>query len=271
MKRILTFLLSPSFGSRRFRKFYEVLKNFSFLGLNYRNINMDSNGELFYMRSACSYLSKKEEPIVLFDVGANIGNYSRALGKVFDRADKTIYSFEPFSMAFEKLKTLETEIKGFRPFRLGFSDKKEQLSFLSSEKNSEVGSLYDKDFSSSDFVLDITEKIEFDTIDNFCESKAIQRIHFLKVDVEGHDFFVLKGAKSLLDKGAIDFIQFEFGHANYLSKTYLYDFFQLLSTNYRIYKTFRNGFYEIKSYNTDIEIHILSNYVAVRKDLHYEL
>ena len=73
----------------------------------------------------------------------------------------------------------------------------------------------------------------------------------------------------MIKSNKIDFIQFEFGSANHLSKTYLYDFFQLLSPNYNLYFLLRNGFVEVKEYNTDIEIHILCNYVAINKKLEY--
>lgn len=267
MKRILYFFLTPTFGSKKFYKFYEILKNISFVGLNYRNTDITKNGELFFIKYVHQYYHKSDGPVVLFDVGANIGNYSKQLNRVFT-GNRMIYAFEPFSKVFEELKGLENELQGFKPIQLGFGEKKEKVKFLSSTDYSEVGGLYNKDFSDYNFSLNVSEEIEFDSIDNFCNRENIGRIHFLKVDTEGHDFFVLKGAQTMLANNKIDFIQFEYGAANYLSKTYLYDFFQLLSPNYRIYRAFRNGLVEIARYNTDIEVHILSNYVAVNKNLH---
>ena len=51
----------------------------------------------------------------------------------------------------------------------------------------------------------------------------ISKIDFLKIDVEGNELSVLKGAKSLLSQGAIDFIQIEFGHGARAARIYLHD------------------------------------------------
>ncbi len=266
MKKIIFSLLSPTFGSKKFKKFYEILKNISLVGLNYRNTNIKNNGELFFIKNINNYYKDNAAPIVLFDIGANIGNYSKQLNDSFSQ-NRHIYAFEPFSKVYSELKKLENTIPLFYPFQIGLSDKVQKLKFLSSSDYSEVGGLYNKDFSKDGFSLDLSEDVDFDTVDNFCLTRKINHIHFLKVDVEGHDLFVLKGAEKMLLNNQVDFIQFEFGAANYLSKTYLYDFFQLLSPQYHIYKLLRNGLLEIKEYNTDIEIHVLSNYVAINKNL----
>ena len=266
MKRFILFILKRSFGTRSFSKFYSVLKNISFRGLNYRNTNIDTNGERFFIRYIDNFYKGNPTPINLFDIGANVGNYSIGLDESVT-ADRRIYSFEPFSKVFVELDKLKEKIKSFYPFQIGFSDKVQTQKFLSSSVFSEVGGLYNKDFTPFGFTLDLSEEVHFETVDNFCQERDISHIHLLKVDVEGHDLFVLNGARKMLSENKIDFIQFEFGAANYLSKTYLFDFFQLLSPNYRVFKLLKNGFMEIKEYNTDIEIHILSNYIAINKSL----
>lgn len=267
LKNILYALLSPTLGRKSFRRLYMLASSVSFVGLNYRNTNIKTNGELYFINKIGQYFKRKGNPVVLFDVGANIGNYSILLDEVLKGQEKKIYAFEPFSVPFSELKKKEEIIKDFSPYLLGFSEKKEKVKFLTTTAFSEVSSLYNKDFSQYNFSLDKSEELEFDSIDNFCKEHHIDKIDFLKVDVEGHDFFVLKGAKGLIDNNEIDFIQFEYGAANHLSKTFLYDFFQLLSPNYRIFRLLRNGFAEIKVYNTDIEIHILSNYIAINKNI----
>ena len=58
-------------------------------------------------------------------------------------------------------------------------------------------------------------KIKLDTLDNYCKDNKIVHIHALKIDVEGFELDVLKGARNMLKNKAIDFIQFE------LSDTFL--------------------------------------------------
>ena len=221
---------------------------------------------MFYIKLINRYYKNSSKTLIIFDVGANVGNYSKAVNDAFHEK-RMIYAFEPFSKAFFDLEKLQKEINDFHPVQLGFSDKKQKVNFLSSSEFNEVGGLYNKDFSHSGFSLNLSEETDFETIQNFCFDNQIEHIHFLKIDVEGHDFFVLKGAEEMLKNNKVDFIQFEFGAANYLSKTYLHDFFQLLSPNYHFYKLLKNGLMEIREYNTDIEIHVLSNYVAINKGL----
>ena len=47
------------------------------------------------------------------------------------------------------------------------------------------------------------------TLDDFCAAREIARIHFLKVDVEGYERDVFRGAAGLLRERRIDFITFE--------------------------------------------------------------
>jgi FkbM family methyltransferase len=50
--------------------------------------------------------------------------------------------------------------------------------------------------------------------DKFCSDRGIKQIDVLKIDTEGFDFDVLKGASSMLAQQAIKFIYFEFNDIN---------------------------------------------------------
>lgn len=266
MKAIVQWLLKPTFGRKGFVRFYEILKNISFQGLNFRNTDIEKNGELFFLKKLNSFYSSAGVSPVLFDVGANVGNYAKHLFQTFGQ-NSSIYSFEPFSHPFIELELKKDTIPVLRTFKIGFSDKNQLLNIFTNKEFSEVGGLYNRDFSKFNIFLNEAEECSFVTLDGFCKENSVGQIHLLKIDVEGHELFVLKGASGMLGNGSIDFIQFEFGTGNYLSKTYMFDFFELLSPNFRIFKLLGNGFREMKEYNTDMEIHILSNYIAVRKDI----
>jgi len=118
-------------------------------------------------------------------------------------------------------------------------------------------------------VLDVQtqhcEQVQVRTIDRFCETEKIQRIDFLKIDVEGHELSVLRGAERMLTSGAISMIQFEFGPANIYSRTYFYDFWSLLSGAYDIYRIVPKGLAPINYYGEHNEIFLTTNYLALRK------
>ena len=53
-------------------------------------------------------------------------------------------------------------------------------------------------------------RVDCTTIDRFCSECSIKKIDVLKIDTEGFDLEVLKGATSMLAHKAIKFIYFEF-------------------------------------------------------------
>jgi FkbM family methyltransferase len=52
-----------------------------------------------------------------------------------------------------------------------------------------------------------SKRIYVDTIFNYCKDNKIKQIDYLKIDTEGYDFEVIKGAGKLINK--IKYIQFE--------------------------------------------------------------
>lgn len=79
---------------------------------------------------------------------------------------------------------------------------------------------------------------------------------------------VLKGAKDLIGKNSIDFIQFEFGGANIDSRTYFQDFYYLLTPYYKIYRILKDGLIAIDAYKEIYEIFLTTNFLAIlKKDL----
>ena len=42
------------------------------------------------------------------------------------------------------------------------------------------------------------KKVKVVTLDNFCKSKKINKIDFLKIDVEGFEYMVLLGSKNII-------------------------------------------------------------------------
>lgn len=265
MKKLIYILLSSFFGKKKFYRFFLVLKNIGLEGMNFRSTDIKTNGELFLITEITKYYEKKNN-LVIFDVGANIGNYSKVLADTF-KSKALIYSFEPFSVPYMELKKMCEKYPSVKPIKLGFSDKNEELILYTSDEFSEVGGIYNRSASLEGVVLDKTESNQFDTISSFAEKNKIDTIHFLKIDVEGHELAVLKGAHDFIKQDKIDFIQFEFGSGNHFSKTFFIDFYSILSPNYHLYQLLKDGLYEIRAYSTDLEIITLCNIVAVRKNL----
>ena len=91
-------------------------------------------------------------------------------------------------------------------------------------------------------------------------------IRFLKVDTEGHDLKTIHGFRGMLDRGAIDVIQFEYNFMAIYSRTFLKDFFAELAPQMRIGRLLRNRV-EYFDYTPALDNFMQANFIAVRTDL----
>jgi FkbM family methyltransferase len=210
----------------------------------------ESSGEYQAIQKIRGELLKKYcEPYILFDVGANEGEYTRFLSNIF-AGEAVIHAFEPSLGTFEVLRQRLGEAAELH--RLAFGEQS-GFALLYSNSNSGLSSFYNRNLKHFGIVLDKTESIYVLTLDEFCQTMGIQHIHFLKMDVEGHELQVLKGAKKILEQRGVDFIQFEFGGCNIDSRTFFQDFFYLLSPQYRLFRVLADGLWPVESYRESEE------------------
>jgi FkbM family methyltransferase len=71
--------------------------------------------------------------------------------------------------------------------------------------------------------------VEVVKLDDLLRERGIGRVAFLKLDLEGHELFALRGAAGYLGRGRIPALTFEFGSANVNSRTFFRDFWDLLT------------------------------------------
>lgn len=154
--------------------------------------------------------------MTVFDVGANIGNYSIFLSQLVGPYGK-VYSFEPTSSTFRQLlrRFQEFNCSNIYAFQKAiFSENKQiELNEFPEEYSSWNSLGFPKMLDPEDRTAYVpivhTEIVEAITLDRFCQQNQIETIHYLKIDVEGAESDVLKGALELLKRKAINFIQFE--------------------------------------------------------------
>lgn len=99
--------------------------------------------------------------------------------------------------------------------------------------------------------------------DAYAQSRQIDQVNLLKIDVEGSEPDVLQGFTQMLHMGKIDVIQFEYGTANIITKFLLMDFYKLLEPlGYHLGKLTPMGV-DFKPYSLVDEDFRGPNYVAV--------
>lgn len=253
------------FGRLKFQSFFEALYRVSLLGMNIGDgSNCKSSGEIGIIKSLVSKLSR-EKNTVIFDVGANKGEYTCLLNELLPK-NVTIYSFEPSHATFLELQEKISDKNRIKLNNFGFSDRSEKVYLYSDKKGSGLASVYHRKLDHFGIKLDKKEFVEMKTIDEFCLLEKINRIKFLKIDVEGHEIDVLKGSKHMLRGKKIDYIQFEFGGSNIDSKTFIQDFYYLLGKDYKIFRIVKDGVYEIGAYKENFERFMTTNYLAILRN-----
>ncbi|HRP59265.1 MAG TPA: FkbM family methyltransferase [Vicingus sp.] len=250
---------------------YKYLYDISIEGLGYKNIgNTNTSGEKQVAELLNNFYKKTINPITIFDVGANVGQYQFMLTENLTVANN-IYSFEPANDSFSILN--REKKNNVKNFQFGFGNELQKVTLYKDKNKSQLASIYKK--TENDYYqlkpMDIEETIHLRTIDDFCEEEKISKIDFLKLDIEGHEFFALKGAERMLNQNKINFIQFEFGPANIDSRTFLRDFYNLLSSQFYLYRLTKSTIIPLRSYNETDEIFLPSNYIAINKIINISL
>jgi len=148
----------------------------------------------------------------VLDIGGNVGSFSLDLSAVEDSL--SFYIFEPIPNTYNKLlaniKLNDKEESKFNTYNIGLSDKEGSFDFYlpATDEAASMKPIEDEFYRKGSNEMgeytgkDKMEKVVclVDTVDNVVSSKGIDNIGFIKIDVEGNEKFVLKGAKETLSK-----------------------------------------------------------------------
>lgn len=252
---------------KRFQPLWEKLFHFSKIGMNFwGGASLMHSGEIYALKYAQHKL-KDTNRLVIFDVGANYGEFALIASEIF-KGKKIIYSFEPSAFTYENLKK---SIEGanaadhIKAQNFGFSATPGKVKLYSSSQGASIASVYNLKRPSSEFKEELVEEVELRAIDEFCLENNIHKIDYLKVDIEGHEFQALLGARKMIEEKRIRFIQFEFGECHIDSRTFFRDFYDLLSPYYKFHRIVSNGIREVSGYSTNLEVFDTVNYLAELK------
>ncbi len=197
-------LLVPLRARKDFQQVFEKLYLIGVYGMNYGRVTDPiAGGEIATIQYLKEKLDSVEGEVVIFDVGANVGSYTMLLRKFFINNSLSVFAFEPSKRTYEELceKLVgDTEVS---KINIGLGNSKETVK-LYTNTVSTLSSLYQGHYGEQDEY----DEIQVDTIDSFCQENNVFHIHFLKIDVEGHEYAVLQGAQNMLNDNRISYIQF---------------------------------------------------------------
>ena len=232
---------------------------------NNGDASFKNNGEKLFINNLLKSFSKNsDKKRIVFDIGANIGEYSQMIAKRSSELDLDIglHLFEPtkscFSTISKKFNDHDTVLNNF-----GASDIDSSAKIYYDKEESGLASLYQRNLDSYNLELNQSEEIKLKRLDNYIEEKNINHIDFVKIDIEGHELKAFEGFGKYLNGDFIDYIQFEYGGANLDSHTSLMEIYKFLRTRgFRIAKVMTTGL-EVREYKPYMDNFNYSNYVAI--------
>ncbi|WP_291726246.1 FkbM family methyltransferase, partial [Bernardetia sp.] len=111
------------FANKVFYKWNKLLFHCALRGLGIHNSHTRKrSGEEHFLRSILN--QKSNHNLVVFDVGANVGNYSSYIKNI--NSNTTIYAFEPHPKTFQRLVQSAKE-KQFEAFNVGCGESEGKL------------------------------------------------------------------------------------------------------------------------------------------------
>jgi FkbM family methyltransferase len=142
---------------------------------------------------------------VIFDIGANIGQTVYGLLKFFPRAD--IYCFEPVTSSFGELSASYGDCAKCFKMAMGSVPAQKEIKL---RHFSEMDSFLSRDPDPSHY-SGKSEIVQISTVDIFCAEHGISSLDVLKMDVQGWELEVLRGADKMLAANRVRYIFTEIG------------------------------------------------------------
>jgi FkbM family methyltransferase len=232
--------------------------------------NMKSNGEEMNQRHLISQFRRNVDNLVVFDVGANVGDWTWFLleewskQNINDRLE--IHVFEPIPSTFE---TLQHRINQHKLHNLvsfeqvALSDDEGVVEMFIVGENAGTNSQYRVVTDQNSPSISVRRT----TVYAYCLKHNIDTVHFLKCDTEGHDMEVLYGTRKLIEEQRIMVCQFEYNHLWVYSRRFLKDVFDYAeNTPYSIGKVTPHGIEIYPKWHPELERFFEGNYVLLHRD-----
>lgn len=237
-------------------------------GEAHRNLPATS-GEV-YVQLGLVQISNSIEDVVVFDVGANRGQWTSQLLSLLSGRDVgsrpiKIYAFEPAPasrLSFsDRIGSLEgSEQVDLLPLALSDMPGKAEFAIWSDTAGTNTLAFEGKRRADAKDVLNV----DVETIDNVIGDKGLSRVHLIKIDAEGSDARVIFGAENALNQELIDVVQFEYNGRWIYSRNYLKDVFDVLDgTPYLIGKVRSDCIELYDSWHPELERFFEANYLLI--------
>ncbi|MEK6405923.1 MAG: FkbM family methyltransferase [Acidobacteriota bacterium] len=233
--------------------------------------DMASNGETLVQSCVVDAWKRgalSGQRLVVFDVGANVGDWSSALLSLLADSNMRevvdLYAFEPVPSTFEFLRNrlgAQNPVLHYEQVALS-SDNGEGVIYVSAP-NAGTNSLHANSPQGDEQQIAIVRA----TATDFCKAHKIQKVQLLKCDAEGHDMEVIRGALPLLADEKISILQFEYNHRWVYARNFLRDAFASVEKlPYKLAKLQPDHLLIFTEWHPELERFFEGNYALVHMD-----
>lgn len=204
-------------------------------------------------------------PYCIFDVGSNQGQFLELLLQNIGDAETLVHCFEPGVKTFEILYAKYSSKKQIAFNNIGIGKDNADAILHYDNTGSGLASLTRRRLDHFGIQFDQSEIVKIRSIDAYCSEKAINHVHLLKLDIEGHELDALAGARGLFKSNSIDVVTFEFGGCNIDTRTFFQDYWYFfLDAGMTLYRITPTGYlFHIASYKECDEQFRTTNFIAV--------
>jgi FkbM family methyltransferase len=220
------------------------------------NPSIYESGEVHFLRH---YLRSIGTRPVVFDVGANRGEY--ALAALGLRRDARVFAFEPNP---ELAATLE-RIDSLKVIRAACGSAKGDALLYTDANSAGSGfaTLQPATLALRPVSHIARHKVRTLRLDDFIEEHGIESVSLLKIDAEGHEVEVLRGAVKTIERHVVQCIQFEFNAGHAVERIFLRDFHEMLP-HYRMFRLAPDALIDLGPYRPEVwETYLQQNIVAL--------
>ena len=250
-------------GARKyFYRFNLIMLRLGMRGIGVLNYQSPAlSGEKHFIQHRLMEFLRGNPPVV-FDVGANVGEYSLMLHQNFPHA--RLYSFEPQPDNYRKLASATANIPNISTFEMAVGQSSGMVKLYDradkqgSTQATVIEGVIPEVFGSTASVVEVP----ITSLDEFTGKHGIKEIDFLKLDIEGNELQALRGARQLIDTRSIRCIQFEFNEMNAFSGSFIRDFRALLP-DYSLYRLLPRDLLPLSNDIHCTEIFAYQNIVAL--------
>ena len=164
-------------------------------------------------------------PLIIFDVGANKGQFLDMIEHGLLGTACHIHAFEPSKHTYQILSENAKPYSNVTLNNVALGRQVGESDLHYDELGSGLASLTKRELNHFGIDFKYAEKIQVETLDDYCARNSVKTIDHLKLDVEGHELDVLQGGIKMFQNQQIKMVSFEFGGCNIDSRTYFRDFY----------------------------------------------